>query len=97
MGDLTVNLINLGIKVCTVMSARVIAKANQPVRFKNGSSSTLKIHSMADGADIFPVENGYVYVSNSELDSKRGGVYGLYFDNDGNIGAYNKKLLSSTT
>jgi hypothetical protein len=96
MGDLTVSLTNLGIKVCTGMSARVIAKANQPVKFKNGSSSTLKFHSMADGAGIFPVESGYVYVSNSEMDSKRGGVYGLYFDNDGNIVDY-KKLLSSTT
>ena len=96
MGDLTVILADLGIKVCTGMSARVIAKANQPVTLVNGSQSTIRFHSMADAADIFPVDNGYVYMSNSEMDSKLGGVYGLYFDNDGNIMDY-KKLLSNTT
>ena len=96
MGDLTVNLTGLGIKVCTGMSARVIAKANQPVTLANGRQSTIKFHSMADGAYIFPVENGYVYVSNAEMDSKRGGVYGLYFNNDGDIVDY-KQLLSNTT
>jgi secreted PhoX family phosphatase len=66
------------------------------VNFTNGGKSTLNFHSMADAADIFPVDNGYVYVSNSEVDSGRGGVYGLYFDNDGNIMDY-KRLLSDTT
>ena len=96
MGDLTISLTNLGIKVCTGMTARVIAKANQPVTLANGSKSSLKFHSRADAAGIFSVDNGYVYVSNSEMDSKLGGVYGLYFDNDSNIVDY-KKLLSGTS
>jgi hypothetical protein len=78
------------------MSARVIAKAGQTVTLASGSSSTLNFHSMADAADIFPVANGYVYVSNSEVDSSGGGVSGLYFDNDGNIMDY-KRLLSDTS
>jgi len=43
-----------------------------------------------------PLEDGYVYVVNSEESDGDGGVYGLYFDKDGNLDEY-KALLTRTT
>jgi hypothetical protein len=100
-GELVLNVPGLGIRMCTGMSVRTIAKANQSVRLTaaGGRSdySDLKFHSMPDGAAAFQSNNGgYVYVSNSEMKEKLGGVYGLYFDSEGHIVDY-KKLLSGTT
>jgi len=97
-GDLSVVDPKLGIRLCKGMSARVIAQANQPVRLANGSVSTIPFHSMPDGAAIIPMDDddGYVYISNSEMKEKKGGVYGLYFNKHGDIIDY-KQLLSGTT
>jgi len=95
-GDLAVAVPSLGIKVCTGMSVKVIARANKKVQLANGDTSDELFHSMPDGASIFPLDNGYVYVSNSEMKDGLGGVYGLYFDNEGNAKDY-KRLLSGTT
>jgi hypothetical protein len=43
-----------------------------------------------------PLEDGYVYVINSEEGDGLGGVYGIYFDREGNILEY-KALLTGTT
>ena len=49
---------------------------------------------MSDAAGIIPLnpdnplEDGYVYVANSEEGDGQGGVYGLYFDKDGNVADY---------
>lgn len=58
---------------------------------------------MSDAAGIIPLnpdnpsEDGYVYVVNSEVSSRgAGGVYGVYFDKDGNVTDY-KALLTRTT
>ena len=94
-GDFAVD-IDLGIKICNSMSVKVIARENESVLFVSGTSSTLKFHSMPDGASIFQLYNdGYVYVSNSEMKVGLGGVYGLYFDEDGNDMDY-RELLSNT-
>jgi hypothetical protein len=96
-GDLAVDVQRLGIKVCTGMSVKVIARANKKVEYRNGKESKLKFHSMPDGAAIFPRRSGgYVYVSNSEMKRGLGGVYGLYFDSNGEVVDY-KRLLSGTT
>lgn len=95
-GDLAVTIPNLGIKICSGMSVRVLARANRNVQLKSGQSST-KFHSMPDAAHVFPTGNGgWVYVSNSEMKAQRGGVHGLYFDREGNPVDY-KQLLSGTT
>ena len=95
-GDLAVPLPDIGIKVCTGMSARVIARANQRVALADGSLSSISFHSMPDGAAIFSLDDGgYVYVSNAEMKENRGGVYGVYFDKYGNVVDY-KVLLSGT-
>ena len=61
-----------------------IAQTGVRPQFVNGVSSSIRFHGMMDGAGIIklpPDENendgGYVYVSNSEIESGAGGVYGL--------------------
>jgi hypothetical protein len=79
------------------MSVRMIAKANRKVKYANGKLSNLPFHSMPDGAAVFPLSDGYyVYVSNSEMKSANGGVYGVYFDENGRVVDY-KRLLAGTT
>ena len=100
-GELVLNVPGLGIRMCTGMSVRKIAMANQSVRLtaagRTSDYSELKFHSMPDGAAVFPMDDGgYVYVSNSEMKDKLGGVYGLYFDSEGYVMDY-KNLLSGTT
>jgi hypothetical protein len=95
-GDLAVDVESLGIKICTGMSVKMLAKANETVVFENGTESALKFHALPDGAAVFELERGYVYVSNSEMKSARGGVYGVFFNDEGEIIDY-KQLLSNTT
>lgn len=96
-GNLTKNVPNLGIKICTGMSVKVIAKANEMIQLSGGRISNIPYHSMSDGAAIFSTnDDGYVYVSNSEMKSGLGGVYGLYLDKHANVVNY-KQLLSGTT
>ena len=79
------------------MTVRVLARANAKVNYANGKKSELPFHQSPDGAAVFPLDNGYVYVSNSEASAGNGGgVYGLYFDHDGNVVEY-KALLRGTT
>ena len=86
---------SLGIRLSTGMTVRVLARANQKVLLTNGTMSSIPFHSMPDGAAVFSLPNGYVYVSNSEMKEYEGGVYAVYFDNDGNVIDY-KMLLSGT-
>jgi hypothetical protein len=99
-GNLSKNVPKLGIKICTGMSVKVIAKANELIQLSSGGRmSNIPYHSMSDGAAIFSTNNddgGYVYVSNSEMKSGLGGVYGLYLDKHANVIDY-QQLLSGTT
>lgn len=96
-GELSVDVSSLGIKISTGMSVKVIARSNQKVRFANNKLSSIPFHPMPDGAAVFSLRNGgYVYVSNSEMKDGGGGVYGVYFDDQGRVTDY-KQLLSGTT
>ncbi|KAL9185923.1 hypothetical protein ACHAXT_003700 [Thalassiosira profunda] len=96
-GDLAVDVPHLGIRVCSGMEVRVLARAGEKVSLSDGNQSVLNFHSMADGAAILPLKNGgSVYVSNSEMKSGLGGVYGLYLDEFGNVADY-RRLLDRTT
>lgn len=96
-GDLRKDISRLGIKVSKGITVRVVANAGRFVNLANGAKSSLPFHSSPDGAAVFPLTNGgYVYVSNSEVPDKKGGVYGVYFDEGGNVIDY-KQLLSGTT
>ena len=74
----------------------MLAKANLKVNLASGQKSELRFHANPDGAAVFPLSTGYVYVSSSEVANKGGGVYGVYFDQEGNVVDY-KMLLSGTT
>ena len=96
-GDLRKDITRLGIKVSKGITVRVIANAGRFINLASGDKSSLPFHSSPDGAAVLPLTNGgYVYVSNSEVQDKRGGVYGVYMDDDGNVVDY-KQLLSGTT
>lgn len=75
---------------------RMIAQANKKVNFANGKRSSLNFHAAPDGAAVVPLARGYVYVSNSEIDNQGGGVFGVYFDENGNVVDY-KALLKGTS
>mmetsp|Transcript_12724 Transcript_12724/g.27444 ORF Transcript_12724/g.27444 Transcript_12724/m.27444 type:complete len:687 (+) Transcript_12724:110-2170(+) len=93
---------DLGINVSRGLSVRVIAETGKPVQFANGGKSKLDAHTWPDGAGVIPMnpnnplEDGYVYVSNSEENDGEAGVYGIYFDKDGNIVDY-QALQTGTT
>jgi len=96
-GDLSKNIRRLGIRVARGMSVRVVATANERINFANGDMSSLPFHGAPDGAAVFAWEDGgHVYVSNSDRQNKRGGVYAMYFDKQGDVVDY-KMLLSDTT
>ena len=78
------------------MIVRVLATASFKVGYANGKKSKLRFHSSPDGAAVIPLKEGYVYVSNSEVVEGKGGVYGVYFNNDGEVVDY-KMLLDGTT
>lgn len=87
----------IGIQISQGLNARVLARVNQRVRYADGGVSSLRFHEALDGAGVAPLpDGGYVYVSNSENDNRRGGVFGLYFDENGEITEY-KALLQGTT
>ena len=57
--------------------------------FSNGGQSSIRYHAMMDGAGIALLpDGGYAYMSNAEVPGNGGGVYGLYFNKDGEIANY---------
>ncbi|KAL3801512.1 hypothetical protein HJC23_000950 [Cyclotella cryptica] len=95
-GNLSKDISRFGFRVSKGITVRMIAQANKKVTFSNGKRSSLKFHAAPDGAAIFPLAGGYVYVSNSEINNQGGGVFGVYFDNNGNVVDY-KALLKGTS
>ena len=73
-----------GLEISTGLSVRSIARSGSPVKYSNGKESGRNFHYYMDAAGIVPLsDGGYVYISNSENDSPKGGVFGLYFDRNG--------------
>jgi hypothetical protein len=96
-GESLYNNDELGIQLSEGLNAKLIAQRITRVKYTDGSESTLKFHEWLDGAGVAPLpDGGYVYVSNSEDDTGKAGVFGLYFDKDGGITNY-KALLTGTT
>jgi len=101
-GDEFVTVEELGIQMSKGLNVRLIARTGQRVQYANGGESNDRWHTRSDAAGIVPLDpknpldSGYVYMSNSEAnDDEGGGVYGLYFDKDGNIVEY-ETLLTGT-
>ena len=92
----------VGIEMSTGLSVKLIALTGQKVTYANGETSKDSWHTQSDAAGILvldpanPTTGGYVYMSNSEESDGNGGVFGLYFDADGNILEY-KPILTGTT
>ena len=84
------------------LSVKLIAKTGDKVTYANGDKSEDVWHIKSDAAGILvldpanPTTGGYVYMSNSEMWGGDGGVYGLYFDANGNIMEY-KAILTGTS
>lgn len=95
-GAMLKDIKRFGFKVSRGITVRMIAQADKYVNFANGKRSDLRYHAMPDGAAVFQLPDGYVYVNNAEIKEGRGGVYGLYFDGKGGIVDY-KELLSGTS
>ena len=91
-GDLAITHTELDIRMSSGLSVKQIAQTGQSPLPNGGTQS---FHAMMDGAGIAKLpDGGYVYVSNSEI-TGTGGVYGLYFNADGEITDY-KTLLANT-
>lgn len=84
---------NLNINIPSGSSIRIVARSGQPL-FAKGDYHW---HAAPDGGSCFETEdNGWIYVSNSELNDKAGGAGAIRFDADGNIvDAYS--ILSNTS
>jgi len=95
-GDLTKDIARFGIKVNKGVTVRMVARANKKVSRENKGKSKLRFHSTPEGGVIIPLESGYVYVSNAKVEGGKGGVYGMYFDDDDNVVDY-KMLLTGTS
>ncbi|KAL7546102.1 hypothetical protein ACHAWF_009434, partial [Thalassiosira exigua] len=93
---------DLDIDVSVGLTVKPIAWTGRPVPYADGGESKSNYHEDSDAAGIIsmnpadPLNSGYVYVANAEKGDGEGGVYGIYFDKDGNILEY-KALLTGTT
>jgi len=77
LGNELIDVPELGIRLDSSLTATQIAKAGQQVQLKDGNSN-LRWHNWMDGASAIALPNGgHVYVSNSEADNGKGGVYGV--------------------
>jgi secreted PhoX family phosphatase len=77
--------------------ARILATAGDKVDYYGGTKSKEKFHGQPDaGATFSDVRDenpgGWIYVSNSEIESNKGGVGALTFDKDGNLLDYQMVL-----
>jgi len=84
------------------LRARIIATTGQRVTYHDGSQSARSFHGNPDfGATFVDTrgnnEGGWVYVSNSEMNTTgAGGVGAITFDKDGNVIDY-RMVLEKTT
>jgi len=83
------------------LTVKNIAIAGEKVTYFDGTKSKEPFHTDPDGAATFVDESasnpgGWVYVSNSETDFKKGGVGAVKFDAKGNVIDY-RMVLTGTT
>ena len=92
----------VGLLLSEGLRARIIATSGKPVKYSNGTFSTIPYHGSPDfGAtfvDTRPFnEGGWVYTSNSEMKEEgQGGVGSLTFNKEGKIIDY-RMVLQNTT
>ncbi len=80
-----------GLMLPVGFSSRIVARSDKQV-----PGTDYEWHHAPDGGACFPDGDGWIYVSNAELDDDKGGVGALRFDRDGEIrDAY--RILDGTT
>jgi hypothetical protein len=82
------------------LDARLLAITDEKVGYDLGGQSKGRFHDQPDAGATFHDERpenpgGWIYVSNSEVDGRKGGVGALTFDRDGNLFDY-QMVLSGT-
>jgi hypothetical protein len=82
--------LKLGLLLSEGLDARVIAWPASKVVYDLGGESKLKFHDQPDAGATFPDERegnegGWIYVSNSEVPNRKGGVGAFTFDKDANV------------
>ena len=97
-----------GLKLSAGLTARILARKHEPVKYANGEQSTRTVHDRPDAGATFVDTRpgnagGWVYVSNSEMRDQdppggffNGGVGAFTFDKDGNLLDYDMVLDGST-
>ncbi|MGQ0465556.1 MAG: alkaline phosphatase PhoX [Sporichthyaceae bacterium] len=80
-----------GLMLPAGFTSRIVAESNRTV-----PGTDYEWHHAPDGGACFPASDGWIYVSNSELDDDSGGVGALRFAADGRVvDAY--RILDDTT
>lgn len=73
---------SLNVEIPEGSTIRIVAHSGQPVI----SNAEYLWHSAPDGGACFATQDsGWIYVSNSEMENKQGGVGAIRFDQNGNI------------
>lgn len=92
-----------GLLLSQGLTSRIIARSGSNVSYSDGSTSDLPFHMRPDAGATFRVpddaienKGGWVYVGNSEVDYKKGGVGAITFDKDGNVIHYEMLLEGSS-
>lgn len=98
-GDLSID--QEGLRLSTGLTVKVLAKTGQPVTLtspeRQGPTSTIPFHKEPDGAAVFELDDGgWVYMSNSEVPSRQGGVFGLEFDAQGRPRSFSQRLNNTS-
>ena len=72
-GDLST--VENGLLLSTGLKSRIIATSGEYVEYTTGAKSSIQFHWRPDGGAVFsdPDNNGWVYVSNSEVANSNGG------------------------
>jgi hypothetical protein len=92
-----------GLLLSEGLDAKILAFSDEKVTFDldGGGKSKDRFHKFPDAGATFPDERdgnqgGWIYVSNSEVPNKKGGVGALTFDKEGNLIDY-EILLKGTS
>ena len=89
-----------GVLLSKGLDCKIIAKTGKNVKFSGsatGAVSSDTFHARPDFGATFPTDDGgWVYVSNSEVANKKGGVGAIYFNKNSKVIDY-KMLLKKTS
>jgi len=87
----------LNLHISRGLNIRLIGRTGSRVRYNNGLFSTNRVHDQPDAGGCFDQpDGGWIYVSNSEVDKKGGGVGAFEFKANGDLVDYRMIQTGST-